>query len=192
MCESVIHQLWEEYKKKRKAVKVVIREEKRRSRKVTLERIRKQGGTSSKLFWADLKGRKKQTSIDRICDRNGEVFEDRARVLEVLADHWEGLGKSDGNEELVFVDVVEGEEVGVDSTMVWDIVQNLRRGKAVGPDDINNEMMKFGGRRLVEFKYVPDQWMRSYVVPLFKAGDPALPGNYRGIVVWRRCWRRWW
>ena len=75
VCESVIHQLWEEYKKKRKAVKVVIREEKRRSRKVTLERIRKQGGTSSKLFWADLKGRKKQTSIDRICDRNGEVFE---------------------------------------------------------------------------------------------------------------------
>ena len=53
------------------------------------------------------------------------------RVLEVLADHWEGLGKSDGNEELVFDDVVEGEEVGVDSTMVWDIVQNLRRGKAV-------------------------------------------------------------
>ena len=58
------------------------------------------------------------------------MFEDRARVLEVLADHWEGLGKSDGNEELVFV--VEGEEVGVDSAMVWDIVQNLKRGESCG------------------------------------------------------------
>ena len=61
----------------------------------------------------------------------------------------------------------------------------------MGPDDINNEMMKFGGRRLVGALcmllslvfYVPDEWMRSYMVPLFKAGDPALPGNYRGIAL---------
>ena len=115
-----------------------------------------------------MKGRKKQTSIDRIC---GEVCEDRARVLEVLADHWEGLRKSDG---LVFDGLgycAEFEKGG----KLW-------------------VRMKFGGRRLVgalcmllslvfKFKCVPDEWMRSYVVPLFKAGDPALPGNYRGIAL---------
>ena len=41
-------------------MKRLIRLEKKRLRKATIERIREQGGTSCKLFWADLKGKEKQ------------------------------------------------------------------------------------------------------------------------------------
>ena len=92
-CEEIVQQLWKEYRERRKAVKVLIREEKNRMRKETLEKIKKQGGASSKLFWADLKGKKKQTSIASVRSENGEVVEDRGEVLEVLANHWEELGR---------------------------------------------------------------------------------------------------
>ncbi len=39
------------------------------------------------------------------------------------------------------------DNLSVDSELVCAIVRKLKRGKALG---ISNEMMKFGGRRLVE------------------------------------------
>ena len=39
-------------------MKMLIRQEKKRLRKATIERIREQGRTSCKLFWEDLKGKK--------------------------------------------------------------------------------------------------------------------------------------
>ena len=36
---------------------------------------------------------------------------------------------------------------------------------------------------VMESKYWPDDWKRSYVVPLFKAGDEEVAGNYRGIAL---------
>ena len=43
-------------------MKRLIRLEKKRLRKATIERIREQGETSCKLFWENLKGKKKQSS----------------------------------------------------------------------------------------------------------------------------------
>ena len=34
---------------------------------------------------------------------------------------------------------------------------------------------------VMESRYWPDDWRRSYIVPLFKAGDEEVAGNYRGI-----------
>ena len=73
----------------------------------------------------------------------------------------------------------------------FHIVKGLKRGKAPGPDGIINEMLKYGGNRMVavlcslvnlvmESRYWPDDWRRSYIVPLFKAGDEEVAGNYRG------------
>ena len=50
-------------------------------------------GTSCVLFWADLKGKKKQCQIQRVREENGMVVEKRKEILEVLAMHWESLGK---------------------------------------------------------------------------------------------------
>ena len=74
-------------------VKRLIRLEKKRMRKATIERIREQGGTSSKLFWADLKGKKKQCQIQRVGEEDGVVVEKRKNILEVFTKYWKDLGK---------------------------------------------------------------------------------------------------
>ena len=74
-------------------VKRLIRLETKRLRKATIEWIREQGETSCKLFWEDLKGKKKPCQIQRVRDEDGVVVEKRKDILEILAMHWVGLGK---------------------------------------------------------------------------------------------------
>ena len=69
----------------------------------------------------------------------------------------------------------------------------MKRGKVSGPVSIINEMLKYGGYRMVEVlcsvnlvmesRYWPDDWRWSYIVPFFKAGDEEVTGNYRGIAL---------
>ena len=64
---------------------------------------------------------------------------------------------------------------------VVEVLKCLRRGKAPGPDGLN-EMVMYGGRRLVEVmlhvlnlvlrsESCPEDWKRSLLVPLHKDGD---------------------
>ena len=55
--EGCVMRCWENYRNKRKIVKALIREEKMRSRKLIVRKIKEQGGVGCKLFWSDLKGR---------------------------------------------------------------------------------------------------------------------------------------
>ena len=75
---------------------------------------------------------------------------------------------------------------------VLSMVRCLRRGKAPGPDGILNEMIVYGGFRVMETlaqlmnlaiteEYAPSEW--RYVMPLYKSGDPEVACNYRGIAL---------
>ena len=44
----------------------------------------------------------------------------------------------------------------------------VKRGEAPGPDSISNEILKCCVLLLI---YWPDDWRRSCIVPLFKAGE---------------------
>ena len=55
--------LWQWKENRRRHVKRLVRLEKKTLRKATIVRTREQGETSCKLFWEDLKGKKKQYSI---------------------------------------------------------------------------------------------------------------------------------
>ncbi|KAK3521119.1 hypothetical protein QTP86_001686 [Hemibagrus guttatus] len=69
----------------------------------------------------------------------------------------------------------------------------MKRGKAVGPDDIPVEVWKCLGEAAVEFlaslfnrvlesERMPEEWRRSVLVPIFKnKGDVQSCSNYRGI-----------
>jgi hypothetical protein len=64
-------------------------------------------------------------------------------------------------------------------------IGDLKPGKAVGPDDIPAELLKFGGKsvvkamhRLIQIVWETGKWPN---VPLFKKGDPTVCSNYRTI-----------
>ena len=53
-------QIWDDYRRVRKEVKRKLRKEKKELREGTVGKISVQGGTSSKLFWTDARGKRKQ------------------------------------------------------------------------------------------------------------------------------------
>ena len=196
-----VSKLWEVYRLKRKGVKKIIRNEKRQNRKKVLQKIWEQGGPSCKLFWSDLKGRKGRQKVMRMKSSSGVVVEEPDEILDVLAQHWEELGKAqmEGSAvELGGVELESREDVSdmcqeVSWHEVVGVLKQLKRGKAPGPDGILNEMLIYGGTRvecLVSIlnvvrvtKQCPNDWRRSFVVPRFKDGDPEVVGNYRGIAL---------
>ena len=72
-------------------------------------------------------------------------------------------------------------------------VKKLKGGKSPGVDGITSEMLKCGGECLLEWlmrvgsvcileEKVPNDWMRTIIVPVFKGkGDRSECKNYRGI-----------
>ena len=133
--------------------------------------------------------------------RCGKVVDEPAEVVEELAKHWEELGKCTfwDNDQQVGQRELGGEDNGdMCEKVTWQevlgLLRYLRRGKAPGPDGILNEMILYGGFRLIESltqllniaideECVPSDWRKSYVVPLFKSGDTEVASNYRGIAL---------
>ena len=73
-------------------------------------------------------------------------------------------------------------------------VRKLKNGKATGPDEIMNEMIKAGGHSLhecilklfnmiLQYEQVPSTWTTGYIVPIHKGGSKTLTTNYRGISI---------
>ena len=68
----------------------------------------------------------------------------------------------------------------------------MKAGKAGGFDGITGEMLKQGGedmieltwvliREIFEAEYIPSDWSKGLIYPLFKGGERKNPDNYRGI-----------
>lgn len=61
------------------------------------------GRTSCKLYWSDLRGKKKSRKIERLKARVGKgVVEKEGEVLE-MARHWEELGRERGDSTTLIV-----------------------------------------------------------------------------------------
>lgn len=90
---------------------------------------------------------------------------------------------------------VKGGEEGaaeVDKHRVIEAVKLLRSSGAAGLDQIHPWMVKLAGPAIIEpltqlfsgiwrLCYLPEQWKKGLIIPIFKKGDKADPGNYRPI-----------
>ena len=70
-----------------------------------MRKIREQGGTSCKLFWTDLRGKRKKRRMSRMKDDERRMVEGKDEVLEVMAKHWEELGRKREDTEAEMEDV---------------------------------------------------------------------------------------
>jgi hypothetical protein len=70
----------------------------------------------------------------------------------------------------------------------------LRNNKAPGADNMPAELLKYGGDEVVrlihklimdiwEKEYVPKEWQKSIICPIYKKGDKFECMNYRGIAL---------
>ena len=103
--------------------------EKKELRKRRWRKIREQGDMSCILFWTDVRGKRKERRLNRMKDEEERIVEEEGEVLEVLAIHWQELGRrssEDCSEDDVVPDTEMGDmggcELGMCKEVSWEEV----------------------------------------------------------------------
>ncbi|XP_024867350.1 uncharacterized protein LOC112451550, partial [Temnothorax curvispinosus] len=98
-----------------------------------------------------------------------------------------GTRRGEGREE-------EEEEEEIRREEVWEVVRKLRERKAMGSDEIPNEVWKFGEEVVKEWLWEvcnrvwkgegwPEDWREGIIVPIEQKGEGERVGNYRGVTL---------
>uniref|UniRef100_A0A8D9ELZ3 Craniofacial development protein 2 n=1 Tax=Cacopsylla melanoneura TaxID=428564 RepID=A0A8D9ELZ3_9HEMI len=146
----------------------------------------------------------KQGFKPRTCgikDNEGNVTNERARVLEIWKQYFEDLLNCEPTDEIRETPAdeqnvtLDDEENTTDEPTfgeVQKIIKNMKGGKSPGEDGIPIEVLKSGGEAVQKFVYklilkiwkmetIPSEWNEAVVIPLHKKGDKLQCTNYRGI-----------
>jgi exonuclease III len=154
-------------------------------KKAVLEPIRRPDGTFAKseedilAAWGDHQERLGQPSVDRHDD--GEFTAEVERHMDAAAKLSPNLAETAMDEPFIMEELKR-------------VLKKLQYHKASTEDNTTGEMLLFGGEEQQEellrlFNWlrvteaVPADWQTSTIVNLFKEGDRADPGNYRGIAL---------
>ena len=121
-------------------------------------------------------------------DYFSELFSPKKKFEEIDKKFQSLLSEREQNGTFTYLDFT------IEQREIKDAISKLKNKKAVGLDNISNEMMKTGLHVLMPCihkmfnvilssgKY-PDQWKTGYIKPLHKGDSPNDPSNYRGISI---------
>ena len=127
-------------------------------------------------------------------DDNGKTISGDENIKKRWKAYMEKLLNEENEwDEIIDVDKVEGPQQEISKEEVEKAIANMRNGKAAGPSGVVSDMVKAGGKTMVESftdlcngiikeGKIPDDWTRSTIKMLSKGkGDPMSCGSYRGI-----------
>ena len=134
-------------------------------------------------------GRKRKQTFWGIKDKDGIMLIDKVEILERWAAFYEEL-YYDAKDTTYFHTLETIPEILLEE--LKSILKMLKDRKAVGPDGINAELLKFGGpylenlllkmfNNIIRSNEFPKDFNLSEIVTIFKKGDAADCGNYRPI-----------
>ena len=99
---------------------------------------------------------------------------------------------------------VVNEEINcVSREEVKNALRKMKKGKAIGPDELPVEVWKCMGKMRIKFltrlfnrllmvERMPEEWRRSVLIPIYKnKGDAQCCGNYRGIKLMSQIMKVW-
>ena len=140
-----------------------------------------------------------------IKDENGNVMVNLEAVLKRWKEFFEKLLNEENNREprTEEPEVVNEEVNCVSTEEVKNAVRRMKKGKAVGPDELPVEVwkcmaemgIKFLTRlfnRLLMGERMPEEWRRSVLISIYKKkGDAQCCGNYTGIKLMSHTMKIW-
>ena len=140
-----------------------------------------------------------------IKDADGSLLTSEECVLRRWKGYFEELMNVENEREnrLDNAEIVEQEVDGISMDEVRVAMKKMKKGKAVGPDDIPVEawlcLGEIGVRflfrlfnRILNGEKMPTEWRRSILVPIFKnKGDAQDCSNYRGIKLMSHSMKIW-
>ena len=192
------------YKKSCNDVKAAVREDKKRWINAQCDNIEKYYGEFKiREAYQLVRGlnRKWQPKLSIIRDKNGKTLmgkeEINARWTEYCSELYSEtdiIGAEDYIKELERIAPPPHDDVG-DNILRHEVetaIQKLKRNKSPGEDGITAEMVKAGGDVLVQEIHslckqaweegrVPNEWLKSVLIPIPKKGNVTECKNYRTI-----------
>ena len=138
-------------------------------------------------------------------DENGNVMVNLEAVLKRMKEYFEKLMNEENNKDPRTEEPeVVNEEVNCFSREeVKNALRRMKKGKAVGPDELPVDVWKCMGKMGIKFltvlfnrllmgKRMPEEWRRSVLIPIYKnKGDAQCCGNYRGIKLMSHTMKVW-
>ena len=140
-----------------------------------------------------------------IKDENGNVMVKSEAVLKRWKEYFEKLINEENNRDprTEEAEVVNEEVNCVSREEVKNALRRMKKGKAVGPDELPVEVWKCMGKMGIKFltrlfnrllmgELMPEEWRRSVLIPIYKnKGDAECCGNYRGIKLMSHTMKVW-
>ena len=140
-----------------------------------------------------------------IKDENGNMIVNSEAVLKRWKEHFEKLINEENNRHPMTEEAeVVNEEINcVSRGEVKNALRRMKKGKAVGPDELPIEVWKCMGEMGIKFltrlfnrllmgERMPEEWRRSVLIPIYKnKGDAQCCGNYRGIKLMSHTMKVW-
>lgn len=200
----------EKYEKAKKIAKRVVAKAKSDSFKAMYNRLETREGERDIYKLAKERAVKKRDIVRVKCIKgeNGEVIVDDTEIRKRWGKYFntvmnDGVSEtvSERGDSLVFEVEEQVQEITCDE--VEKVLKKMKRGKAVGPDDIPVEVWKLMGKtgicwltrlfnKMLKGDTMPEEWRSSYVIPLYKGkGDVQECKNYRGIKLLSHTMKLW-
>ena len=139
-----------------------------------------------------------------IKDENGNVMVNSEAVLKRWKEYFEKLMNEENNRDprTEETEVVDEEVNCVNTEEVKNALGRMKKGKAVGPDELPVEVCKCMGKMRIKFltglfnrllmgERMPEEW-RSVLISIYKnKGDAQCCGNYREIKLISHTMKVW-
>ena len=183
--------------KSRTEYKTLLRSKRYQYDKHETEKLVQARYKNAKLYWNMLKNSQngKNTSLNVSLSQFEQYFKsinNPESVFYQKDDETEYFNNRflNGELQVMFAEL----DIDISNEEIKKACSQLTSGRSGGPDKILNEFLKHGFpylcgyfnalfNKVLKLGYFPSQWTEGYIVPIFKKGDPNLPGNYRGITL---------
>ena len=187
-----------EYEVAKRVAKREVYKAKSEAQRIWLDRLNGAEGKKEVFREAARVRKENRDIIGEQCVRNdsGRIVVDNEGLKEAWRAHYERLLNVEfewDREGLAMAEPVLGPWPQIDEDTVRRALQKMKTGKAAGVSGLTSEMLKAAGDKGVVLMKdlinaiicectIPDDWLRSIIVNVFKGkGDALDRGNYRGI-----------
>ena len=140
-----------------------------------------------------------------IKNKNGNVMVNLEAVLKRWKEYFQKLINEENNKNpwTEEAEVVKEEVNCFNREKVKNALRRMKKGKAVGPDELPVEVWKYMGEMGIKFltrlfntilagERMPKEWRRSVLIPIYKnKGEAQCCGNYRGIKLMSHTMKVW-
>ena len=204
---EILQMLWDDYMEKKKLVADRIRT---KAYEMKLKVITENAAKASKnprAYWQMLSKLNKSNDYplrSRDPSDPNVIIDDPVKIKQVLTEYWASLGKTQDkdtqpdsmleNPGMSLPSDESLQNIKFDKISIESAINKLKNGKAVGPDLVPGEFLKYGGpsvrdailslfEKIKLLESMPDEWYQGYVKPLYKEGNKEILSNYWAITI---------